>query len=155
MARFYRRGISKIYWKAGTDIAPPAATVTLATGSVDLSDSVAEIAGFTLTSGTIATPDLGSRYTKTIPGEDTTPESSLTFYDDDAGTSAIRTALTKGAIGYITLLPYGKVSGKRAEIWVVQVTGVNDQWTAGNDPARFMVSFAVLEVPNQADTSQT
>lgn len=151
MARFYRRGISKIYWKAGTDTAPPSVDTVIGVGGVDLSDDIAEIAGFTLTSSTIPTPDLGSRYTKTIPGEDTTPDSSLTFYDTDASSNAIRDALTKDAIGYVALLPYGNATGKRAEVWTVQVTGVNDQWTVGTDPARFVVSFAVLEVPNQED----
>lgn len=153
MARFYRRGISQIWWKAGTDVTtPPNIATIIGSGGINLTADIAEIAGFTLTSGVIATPDLGARYTKTIPGEDTTPESTLTFYDTDATSNAIRSALTKDAIGYIGLLPYGTGTGKRAESWVVQVTGVNDQWTVGNDPARFIVSFAVLEVPDQSQT---
>jgi hypothetical protein len=152
MARFYRRGISKIYWKAGTDTAPPPATSVVASGSVDLTDDVAEIAGFAITSGLIPTPDLGSRFTKSIPGEDTTAESTLTFYDKDDATNPIRSALTRDAVGYIALLPYGNTVGKRAEVWVVKVTGVNDQWSAGNDPARYVVTFAILETPNQNDT---
>lgn len=151
MARFYRRGTSKIYWKAGTDTAPPDVDTVIGVGTVELTDDIAEISGFALTSGTIPTPDLGSRYTKTIPGEDTTADSSFTMYDTD-GTNAIRTALTKGAIGYIALLPYGNAATKRAEVWTVQVTGVNDQWTVANEPARYVISFAVLQVPNQSDT---
>lgn len=151
MARFYRRGTSKVHWKAGTDTVPPDVDTAMAS-AVELTNDIAEISGFALTSGTIATPDLGSRYTKTIPGEDTTADSSFTMYDTDAASNPIRDALTKGAIGYITLLPYGAGVGKRAEVWTVQVTGVNDQWTVANEPARYVVSFAVLQVPNQNDS---
>lgn len=148
MARFFRRGVSKVYFK--TSLLTPLTGLTQAeiTASTNLTNSVAEIGGFQLSNSPIATPDLESTFTKTIIGEDTTDASTITFYDDDAS-STIRSALAKGTGGYIILAPYGSATSKRVEIWAVRSTGVNDEWTIGNDPARFMVGFAVTEVPAQ------
>jgi hypothetical protein len=80
--------------------------------------------------------------------------STLTFLDDDAS-STIRAALAKGTAGFILLEPYGDVATKRCEVWPVKTTGVNDQWTVGNDPAHFVVGFAITNVPSQNGTIPT
>jgi hypothetical protein len=118
------------------------------TGGTDLTTSINAIAGFDLSNTAIAVPDLGSTFNKSIPGEDTTQASTITFYDDDSG-SAIRTALAKGTAGFIILMPYGQASGKRAEVWPVRSSGVNDTWDLAADAARFVVSFAITDVPSQ------
>lgn len=153
MARFFRRGVSKVYF--ATTLAAPGTGPTAAelTGGTALTNDVAEMSGFQLQNSPIATPDLQSTFTKTIVGEDTTDTSTITFYDQDNSTT-IRSALAKGVAGYIILLPYGSTVGKRAEVWAVRSTGVNDEWTVGNDPARFMVGFAVTDVPFQGAAVQ-
>ncbi len=83
-----------------------------------------------------------------IPGEDTTSTSTLTFYDDSAD-DTLRALLTKGTEGYLLFRPYGAGTGKRAEVWPVIATGVNDQWTTGNEAARFTVTFAITAEPEQ------
>lgn len=150
MARFFRRGKSKVYFLPAVASASAGPTRSEITAGTDLSPGVADIAGFSLSNAPIATPDLATPFTKSIPGEDTTDASTLTFYDDDAGPAPVyRTILLKGTIGYIVLMPYGDVPTKRCEVWKVQTTGVNDEWSVGTDPARFIVGFAVLDVPNQ------
>lgn len=148
MARFFRRGVSKVYFlpSMANKAAPSAGEISAGT---DLTGAIADIGGFTYTNSPIDTPDLGSTYTTTIPGEDTTDTPSLTFYDDNAST-AIRTALAKGVTGYILRAPYGSGTGKRAETWPVTSTGVNDTWSAGNDAAQFVTQFAVTAVPTMA-----
>jgi hypothetical protein len=148
MARFFRRGVSRIYFKTTITSPLTGATAAELTAATELTNSVAEIGGFQLSNSPIPTPDLQSTFTKTIIGEDTTDTSTITFYDDDS-VSTIRTALAKGVAGYVVLLPYGNTLGKRAEIWAVRSTGVNDEWTVGNDPGRYMVGFAVTDVPAQ------
>jgi hypothetical protein len=135
MARFYRRGISRVYFNT-----------TAVVGGTELTNSIAEISGFQLTNSPIPTPDLQATFTKSIVGEDTTDTSTITFYDDDSVTT-IRTALVKGAVGFIILAPYGTAATKRFESWPARSTGVNDEWTVGNDPARYMVGFAITDVP--------
>lgn len=149
MARFFRRGVSKVYFLPAVAAPETGPTTAEVTAGTSLTNDVAEIAGFQLSNSPIATPDLQSTFTKTIVGEDTTDTSTITFYDSDAASNPIRTALAKGAAGFIVLMPYGSTAAKRVETWPVRSTGVNDEWTVGNDPARFMVGFAVTDVPSQ------
>lgn len=147
MSRYFRRGKSKIFFTP-TIVAPAAPTRAEVTSATDLTPQIADIGGLQFTNSPIATPDLATTFTTQIPGEDTADNPTLTFYDDDAATT-IRTALAKGTQGYLILMPYGDVPAKRAEVWKATSTGVNDEWSAGNDPARYAVTFAVTAVPVQ------
>lgn len=144
MARFMRRGKAKVLWNP--TIVGTSPTRTEITASTALTPQVAEMSGFSFSNSPISTPDMDTTFTTTISGEDTSETPSFTFYDDDA-TTVIRTALAKGSKGYVLLMPYGDVATKRVEKWYVESTGVADEWSAGNDPARFSVSFGVLAVP--------
>lgn len=146
MARFFRRGVSKIRFLptvAGTS--PTRAELTAGT---DLSPQVAGIGGFSLENSPITTPDLSTNFDSQIDGPDTTAASSLTIYDDDAA-ETIRLALAKGTVGYLVFMPYGDVPAKRCEVWPVKTTGVNDQWGLDASAATFVSGFAVTNVPNQ------
>lgn len=147
MARFFRRGVSEaVFAPAVASLAAP--TTAEITAGTDLSASIADLAGFMLENAPIATPDLSSTFDSQIDGPDTTSDSSLTFYDDDTATT-IRDALAKGTDGFLILMPYGNTVGKRAEVWPVRSTGVNDEWDMGATAARFKVGFAVTSVPEQ------
>lgn len=158
MGRYFRRGKSKILF--ALEVAeletPDASEID---GAEDLSADVAEVTGFELSNDPIGTPNLQDQFTPQIDGEDTVPSSSLTFYDRDAdgdGTpTEIRVALEKGTTGYLIFAPYGIVDGGRCEVWPVKSNGVNDQWSIGNEAARFNVPFSVREVPEQNATLPT
>lgn len=146
MAKFFRRGVSAIkFLPAVAGTSPTRAEITAGT---ILTPQVADIAGFSFSNSPIPVPDLSATFTPQIGGEDTAADSSITFNDDDAS-STIRTALAKGTAGFMILFPYGDVATKRLEKWPVTSTGVNDQWSVGNDPAQFVVQFAVTGVPVQ------
>jgi hypothetical protein len=155
--RFFRRGKSKISFLpavAATTVVngatvPGDPTRAEITAGTPLSASVAEVSGFQLSNSPIATPNLADTFTPQIDGEDTVADSSLTFYDDDTATT-IRTSQAKGTAGFMLLMPYGDTPTKRCEVWPVKSTGVNDEWSVGNDPARFAVGYAVTGTPNQA-----
>lgn len=149
MAKFFRRGISKVsFLPTVAGVSPTRAELT---GGTDLSPFIVEMSGWTLANSPIPTPNLAARYTAQIPGEDTTDASTLTVDDDDAATVP-RSTLAKGTSGFIVLMPYGDVSTKRLEKWAVTVTGYNDTWTTGNDPARAVIGFAITAVPVQNGT---
>lgn len=154
--RFMRRGKSKIKFTATlTDSTSPyAATLAEINAAVALSVDAADISGLSFSNSPIDTPDLETSFTSTIPGEDTVESTSLSFYDRDqnAASNAIRTALVKGSTGYLLVFPYGQVAGRRMEIWPVQSTGDNDEWSFGNDPARYVVGFAVTAAPTKDAT---
>lgn len=147
MARYFRRGKSKIMFAPAVAGASP--TRPEITASTALTPQVAEVSGFSFANSPISTPDLDSTFTSTIAGEDTASDSSLTFYDDDAS-AVLRALLVKGTAGFILLFPYGDVPTKRCEIWPIQSTGVADEWSAGNDPARYTVQFGITSVPKLA-----
>jgi len=146
MARFFRRGVSKVkFLPAVAGTSPTRAEITAGT---DLSPAIAGINGFSLNNSPITTPDLATNFDSQIDGPDAAGDSSLNFYDDDA-TTTMRTAVAKGTAGFIVLFPYGDVSGKRCEKWPVKSTGVNDEWGLDATAAQFQVGFAVTGKPEQ------
>ena len=147
MARFFRRGVSKVrFCPAVAGTSPTRAEINAGT---DLSPSISAIGGFSLENSPITTPDLATNFDSQIDGPDAAGTSSLTFYDDDTAT-AVRTSQAKGTAGYIVLMPYGDVPTKRCEVWPVKSTGVNDQWGVDATAAQFMVGYAVTGKPNQS-----
>ena len=147
MSRFFRRGLSEVHFVPVVAVKAAPTRVEITAGE-PLTPGVAEINGFNFSNSPITTPDLSTTFTTQIPGEDTSDTSTLTFYDDDTST-AIRTAVVKGTVGYLVFMPYGDTATKRAEVWPVISTGANDQWTTGNEAAKFQVSFAVTAEPTQ------
>lgn len=149
MAKYFRRGKSKIFFVP--TIANPAVGPTAAelAAGIDLSLRIAEIGGFQATNSPIATPNLAESFTSQIDGEDTIADSSLTLYDDDQNADPVRVALAKGTLGFVILAPYGTAVGKRVEVWASKTSGYNDEWTVGNDPARSVCTFVVTAAPVQ------
>lgn len=145
--RFMSRGFSRIYWVTPYAAAPTLANIVAGTR---LDGSIAEINGLTFRNEPIETPDMGTTFTTKVPGGDTAEDPVLTFYDvDDTNVNnLIRVALAKGNSGMLVVEPYGHVIGRRSEIWKVTSTGANDEWSAGNDPHRYVVTFAVTAAPN-------
>lgn len=150
MARFFRRGVSKV--KFLPSVAGSSPTRAEITAGVDLSPAVAGINGFQFSNSPITTPDLATNFDSQIVGPDAAGDSSLNFYDDDTAT-AVRTALSKGTAGFLILFPYGDVPTKRCEKWPVTSTGVNDEWSLDATAAQFQVGFAVTDRPNQSGTT--
>ncbi len=150
MARFFRRGVSKIYFLPAVASLGAPTTAEVAAG-VDLSPQVAEIAGFQLSNSPIPTPNLAERFTPQIDGEDTVADSSLTMYDLD-DSAVLRTATTKGTSGFFVLMPYGRTATKRCETWPAKITGQNDEWSTaiGNNPARYVLGAVITATPNQS-----
>lgn len=149
--RFFRRGITAVV------LVP---TIAASTGGVvgsptraeldageDLSEDVADITGWQLTNSPIATPNLRDKFTGQIEGEDTIGDSSLTLYDRTPE-NTMRASLAKGTQAFLVILPYGDVPARRCQIYPVTVTGVNDEYSIGNDPARFVTGFAITAPPN-------
>lgn len=152
--RYSRKGKAALKFAATlTDAtAPYSATRAEITGATDILAQMAEIGGMQYSNEPIDTPDMASSFDTQIPGADTTDPPTFTFYDTDEAAPAIRAALAKGTTGYILAFPQGDIAGRRMEIWPVQSTGVNDEWTAGNEPARYVATTVVTAPPTQNAT---
>lgn len=150
MARYFRRGTTKIYFAPSiADVdAPTEAEMAAAT---ELSCEISEISGFAFQNNPIDVPDMCSAFVKKIPGEDTADDSEIIFYEDDTSNPLFAT-LAKGEEGYIVFFPYGiggadPVAGDDAEVWPASVAKTTREWSAGNDSARFASTFTITDVP--------
>lgn len=145
MGRYFRRGKSKIYFLPAISNKAAPTSGEIAAGT-NLTPSIQDPGNFEFSNSPIATPDLDTTFTSQIPGEDTAGDAQIAFYDDDTATT-IRTTLAKGVAGYIVRMPLGNVTAKRAEVFPVTCTGVNDNYSAGNEAALFTVGFAITATP--------
>jgi hypothetical protein len=145
VANFNRRQKgSKLYWLPA--VAGTSPTSGEMAAKTDLSVALNAMSGMAFTNSRIPVPVLASTFTPQITGEDTVSDTTLTFLDNDTNTT-IRTALAKGNAGFLVRCPYGDATGRRCEVWPALSGGVNDEWSIGNDPARFAVDIAITAPP--------
>ncbi|MFB7446005.1 hypothetical protein ACFC01_48465 [Streptomyces mirabilis] len=147
--RFMRRGVTKfLFLKAIADAGNVPLRPELASANAtDLSGAISDVAGWSLANSPIDTPDMGSPMTTNIPGEDKADSSSLTFYEDLAA-ETIETLLTKGVVGFVVIMRKGDVpASKSMDIFPVRVAGRAPAYSAGSDPAKFTVTFAISGEP--------
>ncbi|ORT54303.1 hypothetical protein [Streptomyces sp. CB03238] len=144
--RFLRRGISKILW--AKDLNDPKYPSRREINSAfALTDAVSDIEGWALENDPIETPDMGSTFNSSIPGNDKAENSSLTFYEDRFS-DAIEQQLPKGAKGYVILLRKGDLPGSRSvDVFPVQVATRAATYSTGNEAAKFKVDFTITDEP--------
>lgn len=146
MARFLRRGKARVYFLPSVAGANPT-TLEIDAGT-NLTARIADMAGWQLESAPIATPDMGSRFESSIPGGQSVAASSLTFYADDAASAdSIKTALKVDTAGFIYIQHAGPGVGRTADLFPSRVSAVGNEYSTGNDPARFAVNFAITAPP--------
>lgn len=160
MARYFRRGTSKMYFVPIVDDVdgPTESELEVA---LELSCELSELSGFSFSNNPIDTPDMCAEFVSRIPGEDTAEDSSITFYEHNSPSdNPIRDALVKGTLGYIIFFPYGVTgvdgsgndpwpeNGDHCEVWPVSVASSTREWSAGNDAARYVVEFTITNPPS-------
>jgi hypothetical protein len=144
--RYIPPGTRKIYFVSSiaTYTSPTRSELNAGT---DLSAEIAEMSGFTVTSDSVDTPDLSSRFTSKIPGRITADDSSITFYAS-SNSSDVRTVLPRDTAGYIVILPEGDVASQKMDIFPVKVASAAVD-TAMEDPGKINIQFTVTRVPAQ------
>jgi hypothetical protein len=149
-AAFYRRGVTRFFFcPTITKAAPTVAQVTAGTELVDLAD----VAGFTFTNQPITTPTMDSTFDSSIPGPDTSDESSVTWYEPKTGTDTNVATLAKGTAGYIVIFYRGTAGaspaiGDKCEVWPIVSAGPNRQYTMGAEAAKMMATLTPSATPN-------
>lgn len=146
MARFFRRGVSKITWVAalGNEAAP---TVAELNGGQDLSTLVG-ITGFVgPTNQPIELRPYDQTHVDKIPGEDTSEDGTITFAEDDTGTTAEWDALTKGDEGFICFSPIGIAATNPVDVFPSQVSAKRRLYEEGNVEGRVQAQFAIRSEP--------
>lgn len=148
MPRFLRRGKAKVRYLPTVAAATLVPTAIEVGAGTDLSPRVADMGGWQMESSPINTPDLATRFVTNIPGEQTVAASTLTFYADDAGTSdPIKTLLAVDVSGFVYVQHSGVGTGRPADTFPVRVSSIGNEYSLGNDAARYVVSFAITAEP--------
>ncbi|WP_372407406.1 hypothetical protein [Streptomyces luteireticuli] len=147
--RFMRRGITKILWLkaiAAPSHVPTRAELT-APNAFDLTDTVADVDGWSLTNDSIETPDMASTFSSSIPGIDKADKSAITFYEDEQS-ETVEGLLSKGAFGYVVFLRKGDNPGSKSmDVFPAQVASRTALYNAGNEAAKFKVDMTVISPP--------
>lgn len=153
MPRFMRKGKTKIYFVPSiSNLAAP--TVVEINAGTRLDAQLNEINGFSFANTAIDTPDMAQAFVSKIPGEDTTADSNMTFYEDSA-TNPISTLLAKGTSGNVVIFPTGTAGASpaaadKAEVWPTIVASNSRQYTVANEAAKFQVVFTNTTAPVNA-----
>ena len=143
--RYFNPEITKfIFLPACANIAAP--TRAEINAGTDLSDDIADIDGWMISSGTIDTPDLGSRFTSKIGGRLEVEDSSLTMYADVAGVD-VRTLLPRLTKGAMLVADGGDVAGRKADNFPVEVLMNGKGRSTGDDAATLQVGFTITASP--------
>jgi hypothetical protein len=145
-SRYVPEGTRKIYYATTlADYNHP--TRLEIDAGVDLTDEIAEITGFTVTSATADVPDLATRFTGKIPARITADDSSIRFYMDE-DSDDVRTVLPRDTVGFVLCLWDGDHTGHLMDVFPITVSSTVPQ-TGIEDPASVEVQFTITRIPAQ------
>ena len=146
MARIVVEGLIAVQWLTSLPSDPDAPTqaeLTAGTALVGTSqaEELVEIRGFEIQTSTLPTPGYASNVVGNVSGEQSYPDSTLSFYWDDT-TQTIYTALAPGNSGWVYIAFDGLGSGNEALGFPATVAS-RVRRPARNAPHIFDVNFAV------------
>lgn len=142
--RYFPPGTRRVYWvpTISNYLAPSRAELNAGT---DLSAELAAMSGWSVTSATVDTPDMGSRFTSQVPGRLTSASNDITLYNSQNSADA-RTLLTRDLNGFIVNLWEGDVAGQKMDVFPVRIMAQAVDSTV-DDPGQTTYSFAATKLP--------
>lgn len=143
--RFFQPEISRV-WFALTLADPANLARPDIAAATDLTDEIADLAGWNVTSNQINTPDLGHRFVSSITGRTSSDASSLTFYADIAGDD-VRKVLPRGTKGFLIFADGGDVEDQPCDIFPVEVASVGKVRSTGDQAFQLTIGFAIKKPP--------
>jgi len=150
MARFMRKGKTRVYWMA----ALPTSAALLESTGIKLHTDMAEISGFSFSNAPIAVPDMGTAFVSQVSGEDTVEDSEIVFYEDGSADLGWQTPIIKGALGVIVIASRGgtgalgiTATGNKVDCWPAEVASVAKVYTAANEAATMRVRITCTAAP--------
>lgn len=144
--RYFRPETSKVIWCPSV-ADPSAPTRAEIDAGIDLSDEISEVGGWQVTSDTVETPDLGSRFVGKIPSTTSSDDSSLTMYADEEGHD-VRELLHRGDSGNVIWMDEGDVAGQYMDLFPTRVSSVPKQRDL-TSAATLQVMFSVVREPKE------
>lgn len=144
--RFFAPEISKAYFLPAIAAATMIPTRAEIDAGTDLTDEIADLSGWAVSSGMINTPDLGHRFISQIGGRTSVEASTITFYASQDGND-VREVLPRGTTGFIVFADQGDAVGLPADVFPVQVTSLGKVRSTGDQAFQLTVSFAIRKPP--------
>ncbi|MFK0173416.1 hypothetical protein ACIQU5_32000 [Streptomyces sp. NPDC090306] len=145
-SRYIPPGVRQYYYVAAiANQASP--TRSELDAGIDLTGEIAEVSGFTTTSESTETPDLGSRFTGKIPGRISADDSSITMYASD-DSQDVRQLLPRDTDGFIVQFPEGDQAGHTMDVFPVKVASA-PKATDIEDPGKIEVQFTITAEPSE------
>lgn len=144
--RYFRPGTTVILW-VPTIADKTAVTRLEIDAGTDLSAEVFQINGFQVMTAAVETPDYGSRFTSSISGAITAPDSSLVTYADITSVD-IRTVVQRDDNGFVVIMDEGDVSTLLMDVFPVRVGSVG-KLRAREDPGRHQTDFFITSEPSE------
>lgn len=143
--RYFDVGLTVVYYlpAVANTSAPTRAEMDAGT---NLSREIAEIDGWSVTSNTIETPDLSTKFVSQIGGRIEAADSSLTFYASSNSVD-VRNLLPRDTTGFIMWLDAGDVPTQKADVYPITVRSVSKMRSVGSEAARIKVDFAITRQP--------
>ena len=142
--RYFPPGLRRVYWMPACNnyLAPTRAEMNAGT---DLSAEVSGLNGWSVSSATVDTPDMGSRFTSQVPGRLTSATNEITCYTSQNSNDA-RTLLVRDANGFVVLLWEGDIAGQKMDVIPVRIMSQAMDATVDN-PGTCTFGFAATRLP--------
>ena len=147
--RFIRRGIARfVYLKT---VANPAVgpTRTELEAGVDFTSWIAAINGFQATPTSVPTPDMGTTFDSSIPGNLTVADSSIRVYDD-LDVEEVESTFPEGDTGFVFIMRKGdKPASNSGDLFPVEISNVAPNYTVDMSPADLTIGFNITGEPQR------
>lgn len=146
MARFQLAGRIEVVWLTTVPADPAAPTGAEITAGTDLIGSsqleeLQGIQGWEIQPSTIATPGYASTKVGNIAGDETYPDSSLSFYKD-SNSEIIYTAMVAGTEGWMAFMRDGSATGEECELFPATISS-RSRRPARSEAHIFDVNFSI------------
>ncbi|MGN8245236.1 hypothetical protein ACTHAM_002355 [Cellulomonas soli] len=146
--RFFQPEISECIFLPAIAAATLVPTRPEITAGTRLTDEIAGLSGWTISSAMITTPDYGRRFISQIAARTNAEQSSITFYADLGGDD-VRKVLPRGTKGFILWADHGDEVDLPADIFKIEVTSVGKLRSVGDQAFQVTVTFAITKEPSE------
>lgn len=139
--RYFLPGTTKVYIVPTVADLATGPTRAELDGGTDVSEEIAAISGWLISSDMVATPDLGGRFNKQVTGRLNAADSGLTFWADKLGND-VRDTLTLDLNTHVVFLDGGDAAGAPMDVYKVSVASagkVREIEGAGRLDTRFVI----------------
>jgi hypothetical protein len=145
ITKFFAVGTTQVLWCASISNAA-APTYAELDGGTELTPVIADMAGFTVSTAFIDTPNLKERFVTQIPGRITAESSSITVYQDQLQAD-LRTLMPRDTAGYVVIADGGLASAK-GHVFAVKV-GAVAPLRSMDGAAMLRFDFAITAQPSE------